>query len=63
MTTKPMIIICSWCKGKRETGPDTLIWNFEDKRFADPIGYCSEECIKQAGAQKELMLKKAGIEL
>jgi hypothetical protein len=63
MTTKPMIIICSWCKGKRETGPDILIWNFDDKRFADPIGYCSEECIKQAGAQKELMLKKAGIEL
>ena len=63
MTTKPMTIICSWCRGKREMGPDTLIWNFDDKRFQDTIGYCSEECIKQAGAQKELMLKRAGIKI
>lgn len=61
MTTKPMTFICSWCKTKVPTGVDTLIWNFDDKRFADPIGYCSEVCIKQAGAQKELILNKAGL--
>jgi hypothetical protein len=42
-------------------GPDTLVWNFDDKSYADPIGYCSEECIKAAGALKELWLKKAGL--
>jgi hypothetical protein len=61
MTTKPMKIICSWCRGAREMGPDTLVWNFNDKSYADPIGYCSEECIKAAGALKELWLKKAGL--
>jgi hypothetical protein len=61
MTTKPMKIICSWCRGSREMGPDTLVWNFDDQSFADPIGYCSEECIKAAGAYKELWMRKAGI--
>jgi hypothetical protein len=63
MTTKPMQIICSWCRGKRDMGPDTLIWNFDDKSLADPIGYCSENCIKEAGTVKELLLKKAGFDL
>ena len=63
MATKPMQIICSWCKSKRDMGPETLIWNFEDKRFADPLGYCSENCIKEAGALKELLLKKAGFDI
>jgi hypothetical protein len=32
-------------------------WNFTDPIWADPIGYCSEECITQAQARKELMRK------
>lgn len=59
MTTKFMKIICSWCKGVTEMNKDTMIWNFVDLRFADPIGYCSEKCCKQAGALKELMLEQA----
>jgi hypothetical protein len=38
-----------------------LWWNFEDPTWADPIGYCSEECIKYAKVQKELIREKAGI--
>ena len=58
-TTKPMKIICSWCKGTTEMSKETMIWNFADPSFADPIGYCSEKCCKQAGALKELMFEKA----
>lgn len=32
-------------------------WNFDDPIWADPIGYCSEECIMQAQAQKVLVRK------
>jgi hypothetical protein len=61
MTTKPMLIICSWCKGKTPINTEKMWWNFEDSTWADPIGYCSEECIKYAKVQKELIRKKAGI--
>lgn len=40
---------------------NTMWWNFEDPTWADPIGYCSEECIKQAQTRKELIRKVAGI--
>jgi hypothetical protein len=40
---------------------EKMWWNFEDSTWADPIGYCSEECIKYAKVQKELIREKAGI--
>ena len=61
MTTKSIRIYCSWCKSATDMYPAKMWWNFTDKSFADPIGYCSEECITQAKAQKELWLRKAGV--
>jgi hypothetical protein len=61
MTTKPMLIICSWCKSKTPMNTNKMWWNFEDPKWADPIGYCSEECIKYAQVQKELIREKAGL--
>ena len=63
MNTKPMLIICSWCKSKTPMDQNKMWWNFENPSFADPIGYCSEKCITQAKARKELMLKQAGISI
>jgi hypothetical protein len=57
MTTKPMQIICSWCHFKTPMDQNKLWWNFDDPTWADPIGYCSEDCIMQAQARKELMRK------
>ena len=45
--TKPMRFICGWCNEAVEMTKENNIWNFTDPRFAHPIGYCSEACIKQ----------------
>jgi hypothetical protein len=63
MTTKPMTWFCSWCHEAKQMNSHTMIWNFNDQLFADPIGYCSEECIKHALVRKEMALaamEKAG---
>ena len=57
MTTKPMQIVCSWCRGLTAMSENKMWWNFDDPTWADPIGYCSEDCIKQAQARKELARK------
>lgn len=61
MTTLPMLIICSWCDSKTPMNTNKMWWNFEDPVWADPIGYCSEDCIKQAQARKELIKQRAGM--
>ena len=63
MTTKSMKWFCSWCHEAKEMNSYTMIWNFVNESFADPIGYCSEECIKHAQVRKEMQLaamEKAG---
>jgi len=61
MTTKQMTWICSWCRSKNEMNVHTLIYNFTDESYADPIGYCSVECVEHAKVAKESILRKAGI--
>jgi len=52
--TKQMKWRCGYCEEWKEMSTAQMVWNFTDKSYAHPIGFCSEACIKHAQVEIEL---------